>query len=241
MNHLLRISMYLVPLGLSTTLGAATITVTRDLVATPCSVPFHGDCSTQPGAITVDFNSDFNNTPGKYITDIATYVWDTQLPSPIVQGSTPGAYATPGQDLNPTSYLSVGSPGGPSTVTINLSRPIIYFGLYMGSPDAYNSISFFDGDTLIRTLSGNSDALNSSDALLGSWDVTNYINFDIHGGAVDRIVLSSTSPAFETDNHAFLAAPDMPTPEPSTLLTMGIGGILVAAGRARILKRKRTS
>jgi len=232
--------MFLVPLGLIT-LGATTITVDRDLVATSCAVPFQGNCSAQPSPITVDFNSDFNNTSGNYVAGIATYVWDPQLSSPIVRGTTSGAYANPGQLLNPTSYLSVGSPGGPSTVTINLSRPIIYFGFYMGSPDQYNSISFFEGDTLIETVSGDSSRLNSSSVLLGSWDVTNYINFYFEGGAVDKIILTSTTPAFETDNHAFLVAPDITTPEPSTLLTLGMGGILLVAGRVQILRRKRTS
>ncbi len=241
MINLLRISMFLVPLGLITTLGAATITVARDLVATPCSGPLQGDCSALPGATTVDFNGDFNNTSGKYVAGIATYVWDPQRSSPIVQGSTIGAYAGPGQNSNLTSYLSVGSPGGPSTVTINLSKPIIYFGMYIGSPDTYNSISFFEGDTLIRAYSGDSSLLNSANVVLGSWEVTNYVNFYFESGGIDRIVLNSTSPAFETDNHAFLAAPDVATPEPSTLLTLGIGGMLLAAGRSRFLRRMKTS
>jgi hypothetical protein len=74
------------------------------------------------------------------------------------------------------------------------------------------------------------------DGQAGSWDTSAYVNFDVVGGTVDRIVLDSTSPAFETDNHAFLG-----TPEPSSLLMIGLGGILLAAGRVRIVRQRKSS
>lgn len=239
MTYRFRMSLFLAPMVLVSTLGATSITVTRDSLGTPCGVPLQGDCSTQAGAITVDFNSAFNNASGNYSAGIATYVWDSQRSSPIVQGSTP-VYAEPGQGSNLTPFLTVGSPGRPATVTINLSSPISYFGLFMGSPDTFNSISFFEGGSLIRQFSGDSSLLNSPNVVLGSWDVTNYLNFYIEGGTVDKIVLGSTSAAFETDNHAFVPAP-VTTPEPSTMLTLGLGGIIFIAGRGRILRRKKTS
>ena len=231
MKHLLKMSPILVLMGFST-LGAATITT--DFGGTAC-LP-QGICSAQPGAITVDFNDGLLAT-GPYTAGIATYVWGSQLSSPIVQGSHDGAYAAPGQGLDQSPYLSVGSPGGPSTVTINLSSPINYFGFYFGSPDAYNSIRFYSGGALVRTFFGDSSDLKPQSAALGNWDTANYVNFRVSGGTVDKIVLESTSAAFETDNHAFATA----TPEPSTVLTLGIGGILIVAGRMRIQRRTRSN
>ena len=241
MSNLLRLSVFLILLGRISTLGATTIRVDMDLVATSCATLLEGDCSAQLGATTVDFNDAFDNRSGYYTSGIATYVWDPQLDSPIVRGSRPFLYASPGQLFNPTPYLSVGTPGAPGIITINLSKPIIYFGIFMGSPDQYNSISFFSGDTLIEAFSGDNSRLKAPGATLGSWDEKNYINFYIEGGVADKIIITSTEAALETDNHAFVAAPDVYVPEPSTECTLGIGGILLAAGRLRILRRKKTN
>src|SRR5690348_14592345 len=128
MKHLLRTSVLLILAGLITTLGASTIIATFGGIA--CTGTGQaGLCSARPGAFTVDFGDGFN-AGSPYTSGVATYTWQAPL-SPIVKGSVSGAYAAPGQDANPTSYLSVGSPDGPATVTINLSRPIFYFGLYV--------------------------------------------------------------------------------------------------------------
>jgi hypothetical protein len=93
----------------------------------------------------------------------------------------------------------------PSDIYITFDVSMSYFGFYMGSPDAYNFITFYGaGDVPIRTFTG--------DQLLtpagGDQTVGRFVNFWATSGTTfDKIVMSSDIAAFETDNHAY-AAPD---------------------------------
>jgi hypothetical protein len=113
-------------------------------------------------------------------------------------------------------------------VTINLSAPIAYFGFYYGSPDAYNRIEFYSGATLVQAFHGQ-DLINPAD---GAWTRGEFVNFAISGGTVSRIVMSSTSAAFETDNHALTAA----SPEPLSIILTASG--LLLAGCLRRFRRQ---
>lgn len=190
-----------------------------------------GKCSANPNATTVDFDAVVSGTPSSYSDGIATYTWSSLL-SPFVSGTVSGEYAAPGATkggswTDNSTYLTVGSPNGrPSMVTIDFSTPISYFGLYMGSPDAYNHLQFdfyefnsnqaFDGHQLL-------------DPANGSWAEADYLNFNVSGGAISRIVMTSDSPAFETDNHAFVAA----TPEPLSVFLLGSGLVCLGLWRKR--------
>ena len=180
-----------------------------------------GLCSSRANSTTVSFDSLAGTAASPYSDGIATYSWSGAL-SPFVTGSVSGAYAAPGATrggnwTDTTTYLTTGSSGGrPSTVTIDFKVPINYFGLYVGSPDSYNHMQFeFFGSGTSETLDGY-QILNPAD---GSWASSGYVNFDISGGSIDRIVLTSDTPAFETDNHAYAAA----TPEPLSMLLLGSG------------------
>ena len=70
----------------------------------------------------------------------------------------------------------------------------------------------------------------------GSWALSEYVNFSVSGGAVDRIVLTSGTAALESDNHAYIAA--IATPEPASLALTGVGLVLVSfVGRRKRLNR----
>jgi hypothetical protein len=179
-------------------------------------------CTPDPNATTINFDSLGSSTPQPYIYGDATYTWIAPG-TPFVNGSVPSQYASPPRDTTP--YLSVGSPGRPGTVTIDFSQPILYFGFYLGSPDAYNEISFYGPDlTLIQSFSG-AQLINPGN---GNQSLGDFVNFFISGGRVGEIVMSSVTPAFETDNHAYDLAP-----EPGTWCLLGLGLALVAAARRR--------
>ena len=204
-----------------TLLPLTATTISVDLGGSSCGLA--GTCTSEPGATTITFDGLSSGTGSPYVSGIAMYTWSGTI-APFVQGSSPGNWATPAGDSTP--YLTVGSPGMPGTVTIDFSAPIYYFGFYMGSPDPYNQISFYGGpgQTLIQSFAGN-DLINPGN---GNQSVADFVNFHISGGSVSRIVMSSASPAFETDSPAYAAVP-----EPGTWILFGVGLGLVVAARAK--------
>ena len=173
------------------------------------SVPGQGQFSSVPGVTTIDFES------GAPTSGLAVY----SAPSPgpaVVSINTIGVSLLSTDDSS--RYLSVsvlGDTRGTTPVTIAFANPLDYFGLYWGTPSANNTLSFFNGDRLLQSFNG--DALYSAVPSTGAV----YANFFAQPGeSFNKVVLSDTSIAFESDNHAYKVATD-PTsvPEPLTSLT----------------------
>jgi hypothetical protein len=175
------------------------------------------------GASTVNFN---DGTCGLYTSCYGE--------GALVTGSVAGRYASP---LGITDrYLSIPYANSSGSATFLTPGSYDYFGLYWGSVDTYNSISFFLGGIQVGSFGGASISPplvangNQTD-----WSSNRYVNFYFTGGdRYDRVVLTSTNYAFESDNHAF-GNVSQSVPEPATLSLFGLGllGLGFAARRRK--------
>jgi hypothetical protein len=169
------------------------------------------------GATTIDFN---NGTCGAYI-----HCSDAS----IVSGSVAGRYASPYGITD--RYLTVGH----GSTSVSLGGSYDYFGLYWGSIDTYNFLSFYLGDQLVDTFSGSDLPPLVADGNQAAWSSNRYLNFFFSDGDLfDRVVLRSDGYAFESDNHAFAA---VSVPEPGTLALLAAGLLGIAASRRRAAQR----
>jgi hypothetical protein len=125
----------------------------------------------------------------------------------------------------------LGDARGTTPVTIAFANPLDYFGLYWGTPSANDTISFFNGNTLLQSFSGN--AVASSVTTSGAV----YANFFAERGeSFNKVVLSESSIGFESDNHAYKVAASESVPEPVTSLTAlasVVGGVLMKRQQQR--------
>jgi hypothetical protein len=197
------------------------------------------------GSSELSYLSSFSGPLHSSVGGVTTVTFDAPIPAGVTYsggGVVPAAglpqAATPLGDT--TQFLSLGGTGQPSPVTINLASLGLqnYFGLYWGSIDSYNTVEFYRGSFALADRVGSYTGAQVLTALgvvvpLGTNNQTSlltnrYINFDSEGASqyFDRIRLTSTQAAFESDNHAFRA---VPTPA----LLPGLVGIGVSLWRKR--------
>lgn len=204
---------------------ALSILTTVVTVATTATAPANalsftttlGSTSLESGITTVDFDGRTLGTNTSFTQGLATYTGGA-----IVQGNSPGQYAPPAPD-NGTKYLTLGGtiPQALSPVEINFAKALNYFGLHWGSVDSYNTISFFKGLTQVGSTYSGADILAGANGDQGL-DGSVYTNFFAGSGeSFNRIVLRSSSAAFESDNHAYRAIPT-PALLPG-LIALGVG------------------
>ena len=199
---------------LLTTLALATLTVaagTASAVPTfttgGTAVAGEGLVTSVAGATTIDFNDGL--LPSNYTGSVFT-------------SGHPTYAAQPPNDM--TAFYSVGVTNGqitPGMATFN--GGLSYFGFYMGSPDTYNSVVFTMGDHSTVTLTGSQIATLGGVSASGDQSVGLYVNAWAGEGAKFTSVAfhSPGQDAFESDNHAFIAA--VPEPETYAMLLAGLG------------------
>jgi fibronectin-binding autotransporter adhesin len=107
---------------------------------------------------------------------------------------------------DPTNYLSIGA-GGTETITFDDEQNA--FGLYWGSVDSYNTISFYHGATLVASYTGADVTPLFPTGNQGSFSSNGYVEF-AGLASFDKVVLGSgNSNAFEIDN---ISAGSVPAP-----------------------------
>jgi PEP-CTERM motif len=134
-----------------------------------------------------------------------------------------GVYAAPFGDS--TKYLTTGStvfPGGIAVETLTFNSAYTRFGLYWGSIDAYNTISFLSNGQTVASFDGGATGIahapNGANGNQTSGDTNRYVTFLFTAGqSFDTVRFESTSRAFEIDD--VTAA----VPEPSTWAMMVLG------------------
>ena len=135
--------------------------------------------------------------------------------APYLSGGNGSLFGDPTDGPDTTTYLSTGI----GSVTLNMPGQENYLGLLWGSVDSYNTLSFYNGATLVGTATGTdvTASANGDQGVLGTF----YVNFT-STDSFNRVVATSSSYAFELDNVAF-----NPTgvPEPSSFILSLVGGI----------------
>jgi len=147
-------------------------------------------------------------------------------------GGLPGESAPPPNDG--TRYFSVGVSGGQvSSSSVDFAgKGASYFGYYMGSPDSYNVVTLYSGNTMLLQINGTNMAQAASVLADGNQGHGFYMNFFTNSGTtISRVTFSSSANAFETDNHSYAAA--VPEPETYAMLLTGLGLVGFASRRRR--------
>ncbi len=118
----------------------------------------------------------------------------------VYHGTDSGLAAAPYTSSGPqtTNYFAA-EPNG--NVTINYAQNQAYFGLNWGSVDSYNTLTFYEGSTEVASYGG--AAITSNDHGSQASDGSDIVNFDFNNGLTyDKVVMTSTNPAFEFDTVA---------------------------------------
>ncbi len=193
-------------------LGAAVIATADPICVTWSS----GLTSTVSGADTVTFTTT-SSLPAGFTANCTSSVDCGVFPSTTM---TADAHNPTG---NTSPFIAPGAHG--QWISIDLAAtqmglavptPLNYFGLYWGSVDSYNDLSFYDGSKLVDSFTG-ADLL-ALDPSLTAGSSSTFVNFAFNGNTVTNIVFTSINENFESVNEAFAE-----TPEPATLALMGIG------------------
>jgi hypothetical protein len=166
--------------------------------------------------------------------------------SAVVQGAVSNQNAAPwfgtvvGADA--THYLSV---FGDTTESITLKSGLSgnQFGLFIGSLDAYNTIKFFNGATLVASLNGadiaTATGMSTTQDNTADYISNQYVEFGGFGAnTFTRVVLGSVAlNSFEVDNVSFdtTGSTQGGVPETSTwvMMVLGFFGVGFAAYRRK--------
>lgn len=138
--------------------------------------------------------------------------------APYLSNGNGTLFGDPNNGPDTTTYLTTGI----GSVTLTMPGQEKYLGLLWGSVDAYNTLSFYEGSTLIGSVTGTDVTSNAN----GDQGVngTFYVNIS-STESFDKVVATSSSYAFEFDNVAYNAS-SVPEPSSWVLAIAGAMGLL---------------
>lgn len=140
----------------------------------------------------------------------------------LVTGSSSGQYAAPFEDE--TQYLTV---FGGQSASLAISPAAKGLSFYWGSIDAYNTVSFYSGATLVASFTGDQVPAAPADGSQGNPVNNRRVTFDFQGASVDRVQFASSQNSFELDT----VTAAVPEPASWALLVVGFGLVGVSARR----------
>ncbi|HZX72189.1 MAG TPA: PEP-CTERM sorting domain-containing protein [Rhodanobacter sp.] len=237
--HRSRLQALLAGAALFAGLGLVATSANASIVGTVGGVPTGADHYETFDSIASGSHSGSYTTPSGIVVTFAGE-------GSAVNGAESGRYAAPflsgdnglnfgGQPdgADATTYLTSGAAG--SSVTLALVGPTRYMGLLWGSVDSYNTLTFYNGSTLVGQFTG-ADVTSAANGDQGE-NGTYYVNINL-SDSFTSVVATSSSYAFEFDNVAFSASP-LSVPEPGTVGIFLLGLLLL--GSAYRLKGRRLS
>jgi hypothetical protein len=179
------------------------------------------------GVTTIDFN---DLTCGAYGSCTGDY---TIFEDNSDSGGSAQPAGTSGSD---SPYLSVPNPERFGSANFNLWTTANFFGLYWGSMDESNTVTFLLHGVEVASFTGADIEDNFNGEVLANRSQTSdasnrYINFDFGDQLFSTVQLSNRGYAFETDNHSFVKVPE---PGTLALLALGLTGLLVARRRKQV-------
>lgn len=204
----------------------AALTIVSSVGGAPTGVNKWNMDADAPAGLTVTLTPD-----AAFVTGSASGIYA----APYLSGGNGLGFGSPDQPdgVDTTRYLTTGSTGAFSNAAVDIAFDDgqRYIGLLWGSVDAYNTMTFYSGATLVGSITG-ADVLASPTGDQGL-NGTVYVNIN-SDTAFDRVVFTSTNYAFEFDNLAWNSTP-IPAPEPASLALLGSAllGLGVASRRRR--------
>lgn len=148
----------------------------------------------QAGMTEVDFN---DGTTSPYVSATGDYSIFDAPNSGTGQSGVPFG-------IEDGKFLSVPNPEQNGSATFGLGSNYDYFGMFWGSVDTYNTISFYEGESLVGSFSGGDIGPLIANGNQQSWQSNRFVNFFFSDGhSYDSVELTSDGFAFETDKPCF--------------------------------------